>query len=78
MQPSGTLIQDLENTLHFWFQGKDIDWVLIRPDRFVAAVGTADNATQELWQFCTSVLPASGRLAAQEALWRPRQSTVSL
>lgn len=57
--PSGQLIQDLENTLHFWFQGKDIDWVLIRPDRFVAAVGTRGESVSVLTAFCDAVLPSS-------------------
>jgi 3-(3-hydroxy-phenyl)propionate hydroxylase len=57
-QPSGTVIQDSENTMHFWFEARGIDWVLIRPDRFVAAVGTKDDATHELDLFCRTVLPA--------------------
>jgi 3-(3-hydroxy-phenyl)propionate hydroxylase len=55
-QPSGTLIQDLENTLHFWFQEKRVDWVLIRPDRFIAAVGSRHDAVNELSAFCDAVL----------------------
>jgi 3-(3-hydroxy-phenyl)propionate hydroxylase len=55
-EPSGTLIQDLENTLHFWFQEKGIDWVLIRPDRFIAAVGSRKDAVNELSAFCDAVL----------------------
>ncbi|MEP6720071.1 MAG: bifunctional 3-(3-hydroxy-phenyl)propionate/3-hydroxycinnamic acid hydroxylase [Variovorax sp.] len=55
-EPSGTVIQDLENGLHFWFQGKDIDWVLIRPDRFIAAVGRSADAARELSAFCDAVL----------------------
>lgn len=67
-QPSGTLIQDLENTLHFWFQGKGVDWVLIRPDRFVAAVGRVDDAVRELSGFCDAVLASSDApLAGQGA-----------
>lgn len=59
-QPTGTLVQDLENTLHFWFQGKGIDWVLIRPDRFVAAVGRCEDAVRELSTFCGTVLAPTG------------------
>ena len=57
-QPSGVLLQDLENTLHFWFQSKDVDWVLIRPDRFVAAVGRSADAVLELSAFCETLLNA--------------------
>ncbi len=55
-QPSGIPIQDVENTLHFWFEGKGIDWVLIRPDRFIAAVGSRNDAVSELSAFCDAVL----------------------
>jgi len=57
-RPSGPLLQDVENTLHLWFQGKGIDWVLVRPDRFVAAVGRRDEAVPELGAFCGATLPA--------------------
>jgi len=56
--PSGTVVQDVENTLHFWFQGKGIDWVLLRPDRFIAAVGTKADAVHELLAVCEGWLPA--------------------
>lgn len=56
-QLSGTVVQDLENALHHWFSGKGVDWVLIRPDRFVAAVGTCAEAERELGGFCADVLP---------------------
>lgn len=59
-QPTGTVIQDLENTLHLWFQGKGVDWVLIRPDRFVAAVGRTADAVPELSAFCDAALPSVG------------------
>lgn len=51
------VIQDVENTLHGWFQARGVDWVLIRPDRFVAAVGTASDAVVELQAFCDAALP---------------------
>lgn len=71
-QPSGALIQDLENTLHFWFQGKDIDWVLIRPDRFVAAVGRAGDAVRELSAFCEAVqAPWSAAGIDRPSGWHP-------
>lgn len=66
LQPSGTVIEDLENGLHLWFQGKDVDWVLIRPDRFIAAVGRRDDAAAELGAFCKAVLaPMDAAPAAQ-------------
>ena len=49
-------LQDLDNTLHFWFQKHQVDWVLVRPDRFVAAAGQAGNAVEQLSEFCASVL----------------------
>ncbi len=76
-QPSGTLIQDLENTLHFWFQGKGVDWVLIRPDRFVAAVGATADADRELSAFCETVLGPQGPAAAQETAPRQLQAAMS-
>lgn len=51
------IVQDLENALHLWFQGKNIDWVLIRPDRFVAAAGKADDLLVQLGKFCKFMLP---------------------
>jgi 3-(3-hydroxy-phenyl)propionate hydroxylase len=53
------LLQDVDNDLHFWFQATGVDWVLIRPDRFVAAVGGASDAVSQLTQFCNAVLPVS-------------------
>lgn len=53
-----TRVQDTENALHFWFQEKQVDWVLIRPDRFVAAAGLQADAAEQLTRFCTQVLPA--------------------
>ena len=70
-QISGTVIEDLENTLHFWFQGKDVDWVLIRPDRFVAAVGRRADAVAELAAFCDAVLPQADAALAQHAANHP-------
>ncbi|MDQ2820560.1 MAG: bifunctional 3-(3-hydroxy-phenyl)propionate/3-hydroxycinnamic acid hydroxylase [Pseudomonadota bacterium] len=54
----GIVLQDVENTLHQWFQARDIDWVLIRPDHFIAAVGTRQNALAQLQDFCDTVLAA--------------------
>lgn len=55
--PEDRVIQDVENTLHGWFQARGVDWVLIRPDRFVAAVGTRVDAVPQLLAFCDAVLP---------------------
>lgn len=52
-----SVVQDLENSLHFWFQNKRVDWVLLRPDRFVAAAGLASDAPEQIQRFCSDVLP---------------------
>lgn len=54
---NGELVQDLENSLHHWFHDKNVDWVLIRPDRFVAAAGKVDDALAQLDKFCEFILP---------------------
>lgn len=51
------VVQDLENDLQLWFQRKGVDWVLLRPDRFVAAAGSRDDAVRQLHTFCDQVLP---------------------
>lgn len=56
--PVVEVIQDLENDLQLWFQKKNVDWVLLRPDRFVAAAGLAKDAPAQLQKFCDAVLPA--------------------
>ncbi|MYN14424.1 bifunctional 3-(3-hydroxy-phenyl)propionate/3-hydroxycinnamic acid hydroxylase [Pusillimonas sp. TS35] len=41
--PEGVrVVEDAENALHFWFQKAGVDWVLIRPDRYVAAMGARE------------------------------------
>lgn len=58
VSPKGaTVVQDLENDLHHWFRSKGVDWVLIRPDRFVAAVGLSGDAVDQLLRFCNFALP---------------------
>lgn len=52
-----TVVQDLENALQLWFQRHRCDWVLVRPDRFVAATGTNASAISQLQQFTAMVLP---------------------
>lgn len=58
VSPKGaTVVQDLENDLHHWFRSKGVDWVLIRPDRFVAAVGLSGDAVDQILRFCNFALP---------------------
>lgn len=52
-----TVLQDVENTLQLWFQAQDVDWVLIRPDRYLAVVGRSGDAAAQLARFCADVLP---------------------
>jgi 3-(3-hydroxy-phenyl)propionate hydroxylase len=52
-----TALSDLENGLQLWFAGREADWVLIRPDRFVAAVGQKTDALGQLTRFCGTFLP---------------------
>ncbi|KAA0570223.1 bifunctional 3-(3-hydroxy-phenyl)propionate/3-hydroxycinnamic acid hydroxylase [Azospirillum sp. Sh1] len=54
-----TVLQDVDNDLQAWFGPQGIDWVLIRPDRFVAAAGRRDDAAGQLSRFCTMALPDS-------------------
>lgn len=56
--PLVEVIQDMENDLQLWFQKKNVDWVMLRPDRFVAAAGLAKDAPAQLQKFCNAVLPA--------------------
>ena len=64
VSPKGaTVVQDLENELHHWFRAKGVDWVLIRPDRFIAAVGLSTDAVGQLQSFCDLVLPTDRRIA---------------
>ncbi|AVS91446.1 bifunctional 3-(3-hydroxy-phenyl)propionate/3-hydroxycinnamic acid hydroxylase [Paracidovorax avenae] len=64
----GGRIEDVENTLHFWFQDRGVDWVLIRPDRFVAATGRRGDAVPQLAAFCQAVLPPVLQPQAEPAL----------
>lgn len=63
-QHGGIVIQDVENALHQWFQARAIDWVLLRPDHFIAAVGTHTDAIAQLQALCDTVLPAHPMPAA--------------
>ena len=64
--PEGVvLVEDVENGLHLWFSACGADWVLIRPDRMVAALGTAETMARDLAAFCERWLPpAAGDLAS--------------
>ena len=45
--PGAIGAEDTESALEAWFRTADADWVLIRPDRYVAAIGrTADLAAR--------------------------------
>ena len=56
--PEGVvLVEDVENGLHLWFSACGADWVLIRPDRMVAALGTAETMARDLTAFCERWLP---------------------
>lgn len=61
LAPEGMgLIEDSENALHFWFQKAGVDWVLIRPDRYVAALGAREHLHAVLSQFTGQfAMPAS-------------------
>ncbi|MGH8323919.1 MAG: FAD-dependent monooxygenase, partial [Steroidobacteraceae bacterium] len=46
-----TVIEDSTNALHFRFGYAGADWVLIRPDRYVACSGKSDDALEQLQRF---------------------------
>jgi 3-(3-hydroxy-phenyl)propionate hydroxylase len=52
-----SLVEDFENALHFWFGKTGADWVLIRPDRYVATLGKSDELTDVLTQFLKAFTP---------------------
>ncbi len=51
-----TVLQDVDNDMHVWFGGGKVDWVLIRPDRFVAAAGGTGDAVGQMTRFCDRFL----------------------
>lgn len=61
------VIEDVENALQLWFQSKAVDWVLIRPDRYVAAAGKFQDANTQLQQFCQQLLPDPSQEAEADA-----------
>ena len=58
--PGVQAVEDHENALHFWFQKTGADWVLLRPDRYVAAIGRADDLERSIDAFCRQFVPESG------------------
>ena len=52
------VIEDTENLLHFWFQRCGVDWVLLLPDRYIAALGPAAELESRLKTFGRRFLPA--------------------
>ncbi|HYF20262.1 MAG TPA: bifunctional 3-(3-hydroxy-phenyl)propionate/3-hydroxycinnamic acid hydroxylase [Ramlibacter sp.] len=70
--PEGVrVVEDYENALHFWFQRTGADWVLLRPDRYVAALGTAADLEPAVERFCTAFVPAAAA-APQPSQPRPQ------
>lgn len=68
--PQGAvLVEDVENGLHLWFSACGADWVLVRPDRMVAALGTAQTLERDLAAFCERWVPtAAGDHASIESV----------
>lgn len=67
------ILQDHENTLNGWFAAAGVDWVLLRPDRFVAAAGRSADAQAALARFCQHTLAPSGASPPDA----PRQTSLS-
>lgn len=66
--PAGVaLIEDTENALNLWFRAAGVDWVLIRPDRYIAAMGKRADADASLRRFVDRFVPAAPACAAKEA-----------
>lgn len=53
-----SLLEDTENALHRWFAAAGADWVLLRPDRYVAAAGRHADLRGALERFVAEFLPA--------------------
>lgn len=65
------LVQDHENALHFWFQRTGADWVLLRPDRYVAALGHAKDLSVQLERYCALFTPPVARTIEKDAACTP-------
>jgi 3-(3-hydroxy-phenyl)propionate hydroxylase len=72
------LLQDNENDLNAWFAKAGVDWVLLRPDRFVAAAGLTAGAQDALSRFCRIAAPNQpGSPATSEILPTRQFDTVT-
>jgi 3-(3-hydroxy-phenyl)propionate hydroxylase len=69
--PSDVLLQDTENSLQPWFHARGMDWVLLRPDRFVAAVGRQSDGSGAIADFLKAMLPLDARSAPTAAATAP-------
>jgi 3-(3-hydroxy-phenyl)propionate hydroxylase len=65
------LVQDHENALHFWFQRTGADWVLLRPDRYVAALGHAKDLGAQLERYCALFTSPVARTIEKDAACTP-------
>lgn len=65
------LVEDHENALHFWFQRTGADWVLLRPDRYVAALGHAKDLGVQLERYCALFTPPVARAIEKDAACTP-------
>lgn len=61
---SPLLVEDAEGQLDDWFRAHRVDWVLLRPDRYVAAMGSAREATTRLAALCDAMLPSAPPLVS--------------
>ena len=55
--PGVEVVEDAENALHLWFAASGADWVLLRPDRYVAALGPLAALPRDLETFLQQWLP---------------------
>lgn len=56
--PAGaSLLEDAENELNRWFAQANVQWVLIRPDRYVAAAGRQSDGAIALGRFIERFVP---------------------
>jgi 3-(3-hydroxy-phenyl)propionate hydroxylase len=50
--PGTAVVEDVTNQLRPWFQQRRADVVLLRPDRYVAVLGTSDRIGADLVSLC--------------------------
>ncbi|VCU71014.1 3-(3-hydroxy-phenyl)propionate/3-hydroxycinnamic acid hydroxylase [Pigmentiphaga humi] len=65
--PGMLLLEDTENALHRWLAAAHADWVLLRPDRYVAAAGRRADMIAALERFVAAFVPQAGAARAAEA-----------